>query len=129
LKTRFNDTGDQNDIDESIRLHRESIQLQPSDKVQVSASNSLANAILSRFEQWRDPQDMVEIIQIYRASLARCPAPNPDHGSCLNRLANALWTSFRHGDDIRHLEEAIYLHREAIAAYSPLTHKSRFSSQ
>ncbi|KAJ7758832.1 CHAT domain-containing protein [Mycena maculata] len=119
LKTRFDDTCDQKDIDESIRLHRESIQLQPSDKVQVSASNSLANAILSRFEQWRDPQDIVEIIQIYRDSLARCPAPNPDRGSCLNRLANALWTSFRHGDDIRHLEEAIKLHREAIAAYSP----------
>ncbi|KAJ7512106.1 CHAT domain-containing protein [Mycena galericulata] len=49
LKTRFDDTGDQKDIDESIRLHRESIQLlQPSDKVQVFASNSLANAILSR---------------------------------------------------------------------------------
>ncbi|KAJ7834751.1 hypothetical protein B0H13DRAFT_2426649 [Mycena leptocephala] len=119
LKTRFDDMGDQKDIDESIRLHRESIQLQPSDKVQVFASNSLANAILSRFEQWRDPQDIVEIIQIYRDSLARCPAPNPDRGSCLNRLANALCTSFHHGHNSRHLEEAICLHREAIAAYSP----------
>jgi tetratricopeptide (TPR) repeat protein len=119
LKTRFDDMGDQKDIDESIRLHRESTQLQPSDEVQVFASNSLANAILSRFEQWRDPQDIVEIIQIYRDSLARCPAPNPDRGSCLNRLANALCTGFHHGNNSRHLEEAIHLHREAIAAYSP----------
>ncbi|KAF8200073.1 CHAT domain-containing protein [Mycena galopus ATCC 62051] len=127
LKTRFDDTGDQKDIDESIRLHRESIQLQLSDKVQASASNSLANAILSRFEQWRDPQDIVEIIQIYRDSLARCPAPNPDRGSCLNRLANALWTSFHHGDDIRHLEEAIDLHREAITTY-PSSHTNHGSA-
>ncbi|KAJ7198978.1 CHAT domain-containing protein [Mycena pura] len=116
LKTRFDATGNQNDIDESIRLIR---LYRESEKVEASASNGLANAILSRFEQWHDPQDIVEIIQIYRDSLARCPDPNPDHGSCLNRLANALCTSFHHGGDTRHLDEAITLHREAIAAYSP----------
>ncbi|KAJ7616002.1 CHAT domain-containing protein [Roridomyces roridus] len=119
LKVRFEYSMDQKDIDESIRLHRESLQLVPSD----SDSLRLASAILMRFKQWKDPQDLAEALQISRDSLARCPPVVPGRGQYFNHLGVVLCISFSHTNDIRELEESIKWHREAVQAF-PLPHSS-----
>ncbi|KAJ6632323.1 CHAT domain-containing protein [Mycena sp. CBHHK59/15] len=128
VKTRFDQRGDQQDIDEATELHREALAHHPSPHANHRHSlNSLASAILARFEQWRDPQDINEVIELHREALAHCPLLHPDRGSCLNQLANAVWTRFQEGADPRDINEAVELHREAVDLY-PLPHPNHVSA-
>ncbi|KIJ58461.1 hypothetical protein HYDPIDRAFT_102629, partial [Hydnomerulius pinastri MD-312] len=122
------------DLDEPISLFREALDLRPHDHpdrplVSLSCPNepgiiNLASALLRRFEQHGDGNDLDEAIQHYRAALQLTPVGHPHRSLSLNNLASALWTRFSQRGDGNDLDEAIQHHRAALQL-TPAGHPHR----
>ncbi|KAF8157609.1 CHAT domain-containing protein [Mycena galopus ATCC 62051] len=128
LSTRFEQTGQLADLEESIAFHREALELRPGSHPDRSSSlNNLANALSTRFEQNGQLADLEESIGFYQEALELMPRSHPDRSSSLNNLANALKTRFEQIGQLADLEESIGFHREALGL-RPGFHPSRSGS-
>jgi len=88
---------------------------------------NLADAVLTRFKQLRQIEDLEEAIIFHRQALAFCPVQNPDYPISLRNLADAVLTRFEQSHQIEDLEEAILLYRQVLSLL-PLGHSERFVS-
>ena len=115
LFTRFGQSGQREDLDEAISLHREALGLRAAPHPDRSRSlNNLAICAFTRFGQSGQREDLDEAISLHREALGLLPAPHPDRSSSLNNLAIVLSTRFGQSGQREDLDEAISLHREAL---------------
>lgn len=129
LATRFDQKGQENDLEESVLLLTEALQLRPlSHSSRAGYLNNLASNLLTRFQksggQYRDLEDA---IILNREALSLRPLSHPHRSSTLDNLAIALQTRFLHGSDIQDLNDAICLHGEALELRE-FPHPDRYSS-
>ncbi|KAL5525311.1 hypothetical protein ACEPAF_9181 [Sanghuangporus sanghuang] len=78
LMSRFERDGRDDDLDESIALHRASLALRPEGHPNRSDSlHNLSCSLLTRFEQRGDYDELDESIRLRRASLVLYPEGHP----------------------------------------------------
>ena len=125
LRTRFDQLGQREDLDEAISLHRGALELRTAPHPDRPGSlNNLANALRRRFDQLGQREDLDKAISLHRQALELFPAPHPDRPSSLNNLANTLSTRFHQLGKHEDLDEAISLHRQALELF-PAPHPNR----
>ncbi|KAJ7021504.1 hypothetical protein C8F04DRAFT_266660 [Mycena alexandri] len=128
LWTRFQQTGQLADLEESIAFHQRALELRPGSHPNRSSSlNNLANALRTRFEQTGQREDLEESIAFHQQALELRPGSHPDRSNSLNNLANALQTRFEQTGQLADLEESIAFHRQALEL-RPGSHPNRSSS-
>ncbi|KAH8105041.1 CHAT domain-containing protein [Phellopilus nigrolimitatus] len=128
VQTRFEQTGRMEDLEESIALHRDALELRPHEHPDRSSSfNNLANAVQTRFKQTGRMEDLEESIVLHRDALRLHPPGHPDRSVSLSNLGEAMQTRFRQTGRMEDLEESIVLHHDALERHPP-GHPLRSSS-
>ena len=119
LWTGSQQTGQTDDLDEAILLHREALALLPSPHpLRFGSLHNLANTLRTRFQQTGRTDNFEEAILLHREALTLCPAPHAGRSMLLNSLANSLLTRFEQKGHTDDLEDAILLQREALTPHS-----------
>jgi hypothetical protein len=76
VQCQFKQQGDSKNIDEAIKLNRETLHLCPAPHPDRGSSlYNLAAAVHTRFEQQRDPKDIDEAIELLEASTYSSSSP------------------------------------------------------
>ena len=138
LITRYNQSGHGavEDIDKAIGYHREVLKLcseSPGHPDQealtlVTGSNTqilhstllnLGKALLSRFSEKGQQNDLDEAISLQRQALELFPLPHPGFSLALNNLASALQIRFEQRGRKNDLDEKIHLLRQAVEYQLP----------
>ncbi|KAG1732991.1 CHAT domain-containing protein [Suillus occidentalis] len=88
------------------------------------ALDGLSRALLSRFTQSGNIDDLDERIQFLREAVSLCPEGHTDRDVYLNNLAYSLIIRFNHQGNPNDLDEGISLHEEALRL-RPVGHESR----
>ncbi|KAG9021406.1 hypothetical protein FRB95_002167 [Tulasnella sp. JGI-2019a] len=87
LWDRFEQTGDRDDLDESIKYHQAALNLRPEGHPDRGSSlNNLAVGLGTRFKQTGDRDDLDESIKYHQAALNLRPEGHPDRGCCLSQV-------------------------------------------
>jgi len=125
LVRRFDEYGDQADLDEAISAFRQGTDTLPEGSPElVSCLSGLGGALRVRFGFTRQPGDLDEAITAARQSVAEASAGHPDRGSFLANLASMLMLRavvLRASEDT---EEAITVGRQAVES-APAGHRLR----
>ena len=91
LRTRFDQSGQREDLDEAISFHREVLELLPAlHHIRSCSLNNVATALRARFEQSGQRKDLDEAISFHREALELRRAPHPRRSGSPYSLANAL---------------------------------------
>ncbi|KAJ6553714.1 hypothetical protein DFH09DRAFT_1366096 [Mycena vulgaris] len=115
-------------LDAAVVLLGDAVSLCPPLHLQRPESlNSYANALISRFEQQGDMDDLEQSIRCHREALELRPLLHPNRSSSLNNLASALLTRFEQTGQLADLEESIAFHRQALELF-PGSHPNRSGS-
>ncbi|KAG1721703.1 CHAT domain-containing protein [Suillus lakei] len=111
--------------DDSIHLRRIVLELCPlGNERRPEALDNLSWAVLTRFEQRGDIDDIDESIQVRREAVSLCPEGHSGLDTYLNNLAYSLTSRFNHQMKSYDLNEAISLYEEVLRLH-PVGHKSR----
>ena len=102
LLNRFEELGEEDDLEEAIASHREALILRP-----VGPLLNLANALRISFKELGRLEDMEEAIKYNREALTFLPLGHPNSFMSLNGLANAFIACFEHSERLDDVEEAI----------------------
>ncbi|KAG1767990.1 CHAT domain-containing protein [Suillus occidentalis] len=115
--------------DEGICLRRVVLDLCPvGHQRRPTTLNELSMALISRFTQSGNTDDLEEVIQFLREALSLCPEGHTGRDLYLNNLAHSLGCfRFNHQGNLNDLDEAISLHEEALRL-RPVGHKYRDTS-
>ncbi|KAG2363017.1 CHAT domain-containing protein [Suillus spraguei] len=116
LRSRFQQCGSIDDIDESIRVGREAVSLCPEGD---SFLNNLAVSLQHRFNHQGRSHDLDEGISLHEKVLLLRPVGHRYRSGSLNNLGSALCTRFRQCGDIGDINKAISLRREALMLRPP----------
>ncbi|KAJ7110931.1 CHAT domain-containing protein [Mycena epipterygia] len=120
--TRFEQSGTEDDMEEALRLLRESLAIQSIDPANYPlrdrSLSALGSTLQSHFEKHGDLLDIEEAVELHRESLQLRYHPHPDRGAALMRLASAIQARFGQKGDLRDIEEAIEFHQDALALLS-----------
>ncbi|RXW12880.1 hypothetical protein EST38_g12975 [Candolleomyces aberdarensis] len=125
VQYRSDQTRSPSELEESISLHRQAVELQPFSHPDRSFSlGNLGTALLARHRRTGTMADLEEAISLLREALELRPSPHPDRLLSLNSLGNALWHRHRRTGTMADLEETIPLYREALEL-QPSSHPGR----
>ncbi|KAG1762363.1 CHAT domain-containing protein [Suillus occidentalis] len=120
LLTRFNQTGNIDDLDECIKCGREAKSLCPEDHSERdSYLNNLASSLRSRFNHQGNFNDLTEAITLYEEALRLCPVGHKSRDFSLNNLATVLLIRYNQHSDIDDVTRAISLLSEALTLRLP----------
>ena len=124
LILRFEESGQQKDLDEGISTYRDALELQLAPKFdRCILLIDLAQALNRRFCNSGQLEDLDEAILMHRAALKLSPAPK-FRFTILNGLAGALTTRFERTTQREDLNEAISSGRSALEL-QPAFHPNR----
>jgi tetratricopeptide (TPR) repeat protein len=84
-----------------------------------SALLNLGNALMTRFSEGSQQNDLDEAISLQRQALELFPLPHPGFSLSLNNLASALQTRFEQRGQKNDLDEEIHLLRQAVKLQLP----------
>ncbi|KAG2361814.1 hypothetical protein BDR07DRAFT_1609861 [Suillus spraguei] len=119
LRTRFQQYGSINDIDECIQYGREAVSLCPVGHPECdSYLNHLAYSLRCRFYHQGNIHDLNEAISLYEKVLPLHDV-HAHRYSSLNNLGLVLFIRFKQHSDINDIIRAISLHREALTLCPP----------
>ncbi|KAL0947877.1 hypothetical protein HGRIS_010512 [Hohenbuehelia grisea] len=113
LQSRYEYTGELEDLDKAIELHTESLELRPTgDPARELSLTNLGNALKSRYEHTGDLEELKKAIDLYTESLECYSHPTRDIS--LTNLGNALKSRYEHTGDLNDLDKAIEHHTESL---------------
>ena len=113
--SRYKQLGAIQDLDESINLGREVLDLHPQGHHdQPMSLHNLADGLSLRYKQLGAMQDLDESIILGREALDLCPQGHPDRSMPLNNLADFLSFRYKQRRAMLDLDEVIVLDREAL---------------
>lgn len=115
IRLQFGETGQTQDIDEAIALHRRLLELDLEDH--SHSFSGLGTALRIRFTTTRQLADIQESIACHRLALEVRPRGNPNRPKSLHNLANALLDHATEVDSLDHTTEAIGLYQEALQTF------------
>ncbi|TEB36668.1 hypothetical protein FA13DRAFT_1076790 [Coprinellus micaceus] len=120
LHKRFELIGTTLDLDRSISLHREALDLRPlGHKDRAMSLNNLAVALGFRLAIVDTIDDINEVIHLQREALELRPPGHVDRALSLLNLANTFRPRFQKTASIADLDECILLSREAVRLRPP----------
>ncbi|KIK37570.1 hypothetical protein CY34DRAFT_810181 [Suillus luteus UH-Slu-Lm8-n1] len=120
IRSRFEQCGSIDDLDECIQRGREAVSLcSEGHSGRDSYLNNLGYSILSRFDHQGDPDDLEEAISLYEEALSLRPVGHNSRHFSLDNLAVAVVPRFKLRGDVNDITRAINLHREALTLRPP----------
>ncbi|MFP8882952.1 CHAT domain-containing protein [Streptomyces mangrovi] len=112
LRRRYLRTRDPADLDEAVRLLKETVEEAPQpDPVGLT---NLGNALLTRYEVHREPDDLLGAFEAQLRSLAARGADDRRTAPAHNNIGNALASAWRTSGDRRFGEAAVGHYRTAL---------------
>ncbi|KAI0252181.1 CHAT domain-containing protein [Lactifluus subvellereus] len=126
LLTRFDDFGAREDLDHIISYfrHLSNLPLEVADIKRLNVLSGLADALCSRVEVGRRPEDIEDALSLLRHVITMAP-PGTDHYRLIaSKLANTWKRKYDQTGELEDLTEAIS-HRRAVLTSCPLDHPSR----
>ncbi|KAG2342353.1 hypothetical protein BDR05DRAFT_1000986 [Suillus weaverae] len=115
LRSRFEQHGSIDDLDECIHLCREAVSLCPKGHSERETYlNDLALSLDYRFHHQGNSHDLNEAISMYEEALRLRPVGHKYREVSLNNLGLALRARFGRRGDLNDIIRAISLHREAL---------------
>lgn len=125
LHDRFQEHGDDNDLEEAIELDRAAVASTPLAHPDLPGRlNTLSLGLSSRFERSARSEDLNEAIGIGRQALNSTSPEHPSHPLLLANLASTLRTRYVARGSRKDLDEAVRLAR-ASADSTPNDHPDR----
>lgn len=120
LMIKYGRSSSPHDIEESIKLFHEALQLfSPSHPYRSDCLGNLALALRYRYKRTGLQNDLEEGIQILMKDLELYPRGHPVRGLCLNNLALSLFDRYEQSGSKDDLERMVELHEEALMAHPP----------
>ncbi|ETW80194.1 hypothetical protein HETIRDRAFT_428431 [Heterobasidion irregulare TC 32-1] len=120
VRKRFEKTGQVEDLEQAISLHRDSLALCPAPHpYRLAYMNNLACALLTRFDQIGQAEDLEDAISLHRTSLMLSIPQYPHRNS-----RDLEEVHFKYTGQVKDLDEAIMLQREALKSL-PEAHPDR----
>src|ERR1700679_4235683 len=105
---RFKQSGEWEDLDEAISLHRDALELQPAGHPNRSDSlNNLAVSLTTRFEQSGERQDLDEAIELFPESINSQSSGHPYICHISSSFGSALMRAYYHTQDPEYVETAM----------------------
>jgi hypothetical protein len=87
LESRYEWTGEMQDLEEAIRVARLAVESTPEDHPDRAGKlNSLGNKLESQYDRTGEMQDLEEAIQEARLAVESMPGDHPDQAAWLNNL-------------------------------------------
>ena len=115
LRERFEQSGDIDEISNSISAHQRAIQLTPDGHADVpSRLNNLGNSFLCRFERTGDLTDIADAISAHQKAVQLTPDGHADMPILLNNLGNSFGRHFEHTGDLPDISNAISALQKAV---------------
>jgi hypothetical protein len=129
--SRFELTGDKDDISEAIRHQKRAVQLTPRRDADLPAwLNNLGSSFSNRFERTGNIDDISEAIRHQKEAVRLTPHGHAELPSRLNNLGISFRIRFERTEDTRDISEAIR-HQEEALRLTPEGHTdlpARFSN-
>ena len=120
----FEQRGQQSDLDNSVLLLRQVIELCPPPHPNRSSFlHTFANALQSRFWQGNQQNNLDKSITLYRQALELCPLLHPNQYRFSSSLAHAVLIWFERTGQKNDLDKSVLLYRQALEL-CPLSHES-----
>ncbi|KIK33777.1 hypothetical protein CY34DRAFT_686343, partial [Suillus luteus UH-Slu-Lm8-n1] len=121
LSSRFEQSGNIDDLDEGIQFLREALSLCPEGHTgrDVYLNNLAYSLGFFRFHHQGDPNDLDEAISLHEEALRLCPVGHESRHFSLNNLGGALVTRFNERGARDDITRAISLYREALTLRPP----------
>ncbi|KAJ5662986.1 hypothetical protein N7507_003717 [Penicillium longicatenatum] len=117
LESRYERTGQIEDLEEAIRVSRQALQATPDDHCELAEwSNNLGNYLRHRYKQTGQIEDLEEAIRLSRQAAQATPEDHPDLAIYLDSLGTSLESRYERTGQIEDLEEAIRVTRQAVQA-------------
>jgi hypothetical protein len=114
------------DLEETISLHREALQLQPSPHPERSLSlSNLAISLGNLYQRTRGIADLEEAILLDREGLELRPSPHPERSHSLWNLSLSLKDMYKVTGVLSDLQESITLCEELLDSHYPGGHVKR----
>jgi CHAT domain-containing protein len=115
FRTRYRISGEIDDLDEAITLHRELLLLLPQESSERSFYlNYLAESLRERYGESRQAEDLEESIGLYQELLLLLPPEHHNRSLAFNNLANLLVVRYQGPGTLEDLDEGIECHRAAL---------------
>lgn len=115
LATRYDQTGQKEDLNEAIRLSRQAIMITPRDESGFSRVCATFGGQLIRLYRCSGlVEDLEESIQISRQAIQIMPSDDVDLGQPLNHLGIALGQRYERTGQMEDLDEAIEVYIKAV---------------
>ncbi|KAH9474300.1 hypothetical protein JR316_0012758 [Psilocybe cubensis] len=109
-----------NDVEVAIAYYRELLNRAPPDHYyRPQCLEGLCSALVSRFSETREIEDLDEAILRQREELAIHISRGSNRSVSLNNLANMFSMRFEETDEMTDLDDAIKYHRESLSLRSP----------
>lgn len=107
--------GEMNDLEESVRIARQSLQSTPLNQPdRVSYMSGLTDKLSSRYERIGEMTDLEEAIQLARQALESTTLGHSDHTARSNNLGICLGRRYERSGEMEDLAEAITIARQAV---------------
>jgi len=115
LRKRFEQTGDMDEISNSISAYQRAVQLTPDGHADMpSRLNNFGNSLLYRFGCTGDLTDMTDAISAHRRAVQLTPNGDVNMPSRMNNLGNSFLRRFRRTGDLTDIDDAISAHERAV---------------
>ncbi|WP_205718515.1 CHAT domain-containing protein [Actinomadura sp. WMMA1423] len=125
LRTRFERTGAQADLERAVAAGHQAIQATPDDHPnRATILNNLGIALQARFERTGEQADLDQAITTVSQAIQATPNDHPNRAKYLNNLGNALRARFKRTGDQADLDQAIIVGQQAVQA-TPTDHPTR----
>ncbi|KAG1780660.1 CHAT domain-containing protein [Suillus placidus] len=120
LRSRFEQCGSINDLDESIQCGREAVSLcSEGHSHRASYLMILGYSLQSRFDHRGNPHDLDEVISLFEEALRLSPVGHESRCLSLGHLGLALYKRFGQCGDVNDIIGAISHQREALTLRPP----------
>ena len=115
LEHTYEESGSRDALDESIRLHRESVAETPTEHLEYyPRKTNLAVALLSLYERTHDLRVLDEVIDIFEEAVDRTPKGHAHRLKFIHGLASALMRQAEQTGDMSGADDAIGLWQEVV---------------
>ncbi|KDQ54120.1 hypothetical protein JAAARDRAFT_182520 [Jaapia argillacea MUCL 33604] len=122
LQLRFSQLGDPGDLEESVRLYRETVRWESEvswEGPSLSSVINLGTALKAKFDRDGQPAGITEAVEMFRKALPRATGQDPDEVWLFQNFAIVLAARFKLSGQSSDLDEAISLDRKALAFRRP----------
>ncbi|MFI5828573.1 CHAT domain-containing protein [Streptomyces sp. NPDC051578] len=125
LSTRFERSGDLDDLEEAVRVARAGVQdTREGQPERALCLGNLGLILQSRFKRTGDLKDIDEAVEANRAAVRATTDAHPQRAICLSNLCVTLLDRFNRSGDLRDVDEAVEAGRASVRA-TPDSHPNQ----